>query len=609
MHYSRAVMGAAAVIEHLSRPLARRGMVIDRKLVVRVLAYVRPYRWRLVLVLACSAISSLLVVIPAIILRDFIDYVTKAHRSFGHVAGLFGIALAVMLVSAGLTLLQTYVAETVGHNALADLRTSLFDHLVDQSVAYYTRVRSGELLSRVMTDIAGLESILGTTVPTVIANSLLSVGLVVVMVVFDWRLTLAALVLLPIVVLPARGTARRTVHARRRVQEQFATMSGYLQETLGIAGIMLVKAFGRAALERGRFAVINEELRRRQIKADFAGRTYLAWLSVLQIMAPFAFLLFGAYLVVHDKTSLGTLLSFTMVLMLRLVAALNSSAQGMLALLGSFANWRRVFEVLDEPQAVQEQPGARTLTAAEGELRFEAVTFSYPGRDRPAVEEVTFTAAPGQLVALVGPSGAGKTTLASLALRFHDPDKGRVRIDGHDIRGLTFESLSSLTGVVFQDTYLFNAPLRDNLLYARQDAGDAELDEVVRRANLESMVAYLPNGYDTIVGERGYRLSGGEKQRLAIARVMLRDPRILLLDEATSHLDTVSERLVHAAVAELFTGRTTVVIAHRLSTVIAADEIVVLDQGRIVEQGTHARLAASGGLYSRLYETQLRFAA
>ncbi len=602
-------MGAAPLIERCSRPLARRGIALDRGLIGRVLAYLRPYRRRLVLVLACSAVSSLLAVIPAIILRDFIDYVTKAHRSFGHVAGLFGIALAVMLVSAGLNLLQSYLAETIGHNALADLRTKLFDHLVGQSVAYYTRVRSGELLSRVMTDIAGLETILGSTVPTVIANGLLSVGLVIAMVVFDWRLTLAAIMLLPVLMLPARGTARRTVRARRQVQEQFATMSAYLQETLGIAGIMLVKAFGRSSLERGRFAEINDELRRRQITADFAGRAYLAWLSVLQIVAPIAFVVFGAYLVVHGKTSLGTLLSFATLLMVRLLAAVNSGTQGVLSLLGSLANWRRVFEVLDEPQGVQEQPGARMLTAAEGELRFEAVTFSYPGRDRPAVEDVTFTAAPGQLVALVGPSGAGKTTLASLALRFHDPDGGQVRIDGHDIRSLTFESLSSLTGVVFQDTYLFNAPLRDNLLYARQDAGDAELDQVVRRANLEAMVANLPQGYDTIVGERGYRLSGGEKQRLAIARVMLRDPRILLLDEATSHLDTVSERLVHAAVAELFTGRTTVVIAHRLSTVIAADEIVVLDQGRIVEQGTHAQLAASGGLYSELYETQLRFAA
>ncbi len=251
----------------------------------------------------------------------------------------------------------------------------------------------------------------------------------------------------------------------------------------------------------------------------------------------------------------------------------------------------------------------RTLSEARGELRFEAVTFSYPGRDRRALDAVSFTAQPGQLVALVGPSGAGKTTIANLALRFHDPGIGRVLIDDHDIRELTFETLSRLTGVVFQDTFLFNATLRHNLLYAREHADEADLDEVIHRANLEPLVANLPDGYDTVIGERGYRLSGGEKQRLAIARVMLRDPRILLLDEATSHLDTVSEQLVHAAVAELFTGRTTVVIAHRLSTVIAADEIVVLDSGRIVEQGTHAQLTAKGGLYSRLYETQLRYAA
>jgi ATP-binding cassette, subfamily B, bacterial len=460
-----------------------------------------------------------------------------------------------------------------------------------------------------MTDIAGLDTILGATLPTVISNVLLSIGLVVVMAVFDWQLTVASLVLLPLVMLPARGTARRTVQARRHVQEQFAAMSSYLQEILGVAGIMLVKAFGRVPLEHSRFAEVNDELRRCQIKADLTGRVYLAWLSALQVIGPILFLAFGTYLVVHDKTTLGTLLSFATILLLRLAGALNVGAQATLSLLGSLANWRRVFQVLDEPPMVTEPRGAVTLTSGQGELRFEGVTFSYPGRELRALEAVSFTARPGQLVAVVGPSGAGKTTLASLALRFYDPDAGRVLIDGHDIRDLTFESLSRLTGVVFQDTFLFNATLRDNLLYARHDAEDRELDEVVLRANLAPLVANLPEGYDSVVGERGYRLSGGEKQRVAVARVMLRDPRILLLDEATSHLDTVSERLVHTAVAELFQGRTTIVIAHRLSTVIAADEIVVLDRGRIVEQGTHVHLAAQGGLYSRLYETQLRFAA
>ena len=602
-------MGRARLIEYLSRRLAQRGIALDRGLISRAIGYLRPYRRRVVVVLVCSAVSSLLIVVPAIVVRDFIDYLGNPHRSFAHVAALFGIALVAMVVSAGLGLIQAYVAETIGHNAVADLRAELFDHLIGQSVAYYTRVRSGELLSRLMNDIAGLEVMLGTTLPTVIGNALQSIALLIVMVVFDWPLTLGALVLLPFMVLGARGTARRAVHSRGLVQEQFATMSAYLQETLGIAGIMLVKAFGRRTLERNRFAEINNELRRRQIIADFTGRTYLAWLSVVQTAAPIAFLVFGAYLVVHDKTSLGTLVSFATVLLLRLAVSLGSAAQGTVSLLGSLANWRRLFEVLDEPQSVRERAGARTLTTARGDLRFEDVTFTYPGRELPAVQKVTLTAAPGQLVALVGPSGAGKSTLASLALRFHDPASGHIEIDGHDIRELTFETLSRLTGVVFQDTYLFNATLRDNLTYARQDADDGQLNEVVRRANLASMVAACPDGFDTIVGERGYRLSGGEKQRLAVARVMLRDPRILLLDEAPSHLDTVSEQLVHAAVSELFTGRTTLVIAHRLSTVIAADQIVVLNHGRVVERGTHAQLASQGGLYSQLYETQLRYAA
>jgi ATP-binding cassette subfamily B protein len=591
------------------RALSRREIVLDRSVAARAIARVRPYRGRFALLLVCGAVGSVLAVIPAIVLRDFIDSLLRPHPSFEHVLGLSAIGVAVVASAAALSLLQTYLAESVGHNAVADLRADLFEHLLGQSLSYYTRVRAGELLSRVLTDTFGLDSTLGSSLPTLVSNALLTIALVVVMLVFDWRLTLVSLALVPLMALPARRTARRTYRARNRVQEQFATMSAYLQETLGVAGVMLVKSLGRAPQERRRFGEINDELRRREIEADMTGQAYLSMLTVLQLLGPILFLLFGTYLVIHGDTSIGTLLSFAALLVLRLVAAINGGAQALLAILGSLANWGRVFAVLDEPHTVVEQPGARTLERARGELRLEDVTFSYPGQPRPALARVSIDAQPGELVALVGPSGAGKSTLGSLVLRFYDPDRGRVLIDGHDLRELTLASVSALTGVVFQDTFLFNATLRENLLYAREDARENDLRQAIRRAYLERLVGSMPDGLDTIVGERGYRLSGGEKQRVAIARVMLRDPQILLLDEATSHLDTVSERLVQDALSELFRGRTSLVIAHRLSTVVAANKIVVLDGGRVVEQGRHTELLARGGVYVSLYKTQLRDAA
>ena len=595
--------------ERMHRALRQRQIALDRNVAGRVLPYVWPYRRRLLLLLACGALTGVLAVVPAIIVKDFVDYMTRPHRTVGHVVGLFLISVVVIAGTAAVSLLGTYLAETMSHSAVADVRGEVFDHLVGQSVGYFTGARAGDLLSRFMNDIAGLEETLGFSLPTLISNALIAIALLVVMVVFDWRLTLLTLFLVPLIALPARPTARRTYHTRARVQEQYGAMATYLQETLSIAGMMLVKSLGRSSTEQRRFATINEELRQREIKAGLAGQAYLALIGALQTLGPIIFVFFGTYLVVHGQTTLGTLLSFALVLVLRLATALNSVAQSGVALLASMANWARVFEVLDETNTVHERADARSLTTARGELRFEAVKFSYAAGTHPALDAVTFEAQPGELVALVGPSGAGKTTLGSLALRFYDPQAGRVLIDGHDLRDLTLSTISALTGVVFQDTFLFNETLHENLLYAAPDASREELESAVRRANLETFVASLPDGYDTLVGERGYRLSGGERQRVAIARVMLRNPRILLLDEATSHLDSISEQLVQEAIAELFVGRTSLVIAHRLSTVIAADKIVVLDGGRIVDEGTHGELLARGGLYGRLYDTQLRRAA
>jgi ATP-binding cassette, subfamily B, bacterial len=383
-------------------------------------------------------------------------------------------------------------------------------------------------------------------------------------------------------------------------------MTAYLQEILGISGILLVKAFATQRAERARFRELNDELRRRVVRQEMIARWFGMLLDTLRTGGPALLWLFGGWLILRHQGTVGTVVTFLVVLLPRLYGAVGSLGNLHVNLMGSLALFHRLFQVLDLPVEVADRPGARPLARVRGAVGFEEVTFAYRPDLPPALDRLSFQAEPGQLVALVGPTGAGKTTVTSLLARFYDPQAGRVLLDGHDLRDVTLASLGAQVGIVFQDSFLFHASIADNLRYARPDAGDQELVAAATAAQLHDFIRALPDGYDTVVGERGHRLSGGEKQRVAIARVLLKDPRILILDEATSHLDTVSEQLVQAALRPLLAGRTSLVIAHRLSTVLAADRILVLDRGRLVEQGSHAALLAAGGLYARLYERQFQ---
>ena len=577
-----------------------------RRMIGRVLSYFRPYRRPGLLVVACIAVQAVLGLAPAVVFQRLINTLAGPHPSFAHVGQLVAAGIGAAVAGGLVGVAQAYESTVISQGIVATLRRQLFTRLLDQPVAFFTHRKAGDLLSRINTDIDGVEDVVTDTVFGLVSNVLVTTATLALMLRFSWQLTLAVMVMIPLVALPARRAGRATYKARRRTQSLRGQMTGYLQEILGISGIMLVKAFGTERRERQRFDGMNDQLRSFEVRQDLIGQWFGMLMSTLQTAGPALMILFGGWLVVTGRATVGTVFVFATVLGQRLAGAVTSLAGMHVNITGSLALFGRLFSHIDRVPEIADDPAARDLGQIDGGVRLDRVSFTYPGGARPAVHEVTVDIAPGQLVALVGPSGAGKTTITGLVARFFDPGQGRILIDGADLREVTRSSLASQLGMVFQDTFLFHASIADNLRYARPDATDADLAAAARAAHLHEFIAALPDGYDTIVGERGHRLSGGEKQRVAIARVILRDPRIVILDEATAHLDSVSEQHIQAALRPLLRGRTSLVIAHRLSTVLAADKILVLDHGRLADQGTHAELLTRGGLYAELFHRQFR---
>ena len=571
----------------------------------RILRYLGPHRGRVGVIGVGNIIQTLLSVAPVLIVKALVDDIQGPHASLGQLALLVAAWGGLVVIGGLVGVLTDCLTLAVKTTVMAEVRRDLTDRLLGQSVAYYTERRGGELMSRVLGDVAATDAMFDSAVSTA-TNAVTVVICVGAMLFLEWHLAVLTLAIVPLSMVILRGARRPIYRTRKQLQERLAALTAQMQESLGLSGIMLIKSFGREKAERERIGGLNDRLQKSQLAAGVTARWFSFLLGLLQFVAPAALLLTGAWLILHRETTFGTVTAFVAVLGVRFAVAVAGLGGGVMAVMGAMPAWHRIFELMDSPVDIRERPGALELENAAGALRLEAVTFTYSGRDRPAVQDVSLDVAPGQLVALVGPSGAGKSTLCSLVARFYDPQHGAVRIDGHDVRDLTLASLGRVAGLVLQETYLFHGTLRENLLYARPDATPSDLEEACASAQLNDVVAALPSGLDTVVGERGHRLSGGEKQRVAIARVILKDPRLLILDEATSHLDTISEQRVQLALTRLFTARTSLVIAHRLSTVLAADMIVVLDQGRIVGQGTHAELVETDGLYRSLYETQFR---
>ena len=542
--------------------------------------------------------------------------------------------IAVPLVNAVLGTLQRWLSARAGEGVIYDLRRELFGHIQGMSLRFFTATRTGELISRINNDVVGAQQAVTGTFITIVSNVVSVVFILIVMLQADWRLTLLAIAALPLFVLPARRVARMLRKVAEAQMEHNASMSSILQEAFNVSGALLIKLFNRSADEQARFNGEAAQVRDLGVRRALIGRWFFAALGLVSAVGTAAVFWVGGWLVINGDLTVGVVVMFS-TLLTQLYGPLSALSNARVEFATSLVSFERVFEVIDLPQEIQEAEGAVHLDHVEGAIRFDNVSFRYQ-TDRPeglaqvkrfgrgatyeqsipesttastrewAIEKVSFEVSPGELVALVGPSGAGKTTISYLLPRLYDVTSGEILIDGHDLRALTLDTLAEAIGVVTQESYLFHDTIAANLRYARQDATAAEMEHATSAANIHEFISSLPEGYETVVGERGYRLSGGEKQRLALARVILKDPRILILDEATSHLDSQSEALIQEALERVMEGRTSVVIAHRLSTILAADRILVIDGGRLVEQGNHRTLLESGGLYSELFETQFR---
>ena len=597
--------------------------------VKRVLGLFRAHKRQVSIATVLVLITAVLGVVNPLMQVRIFDDVFAASLAGRHVTGPFGLSgLQLLLLYVGVMvvvpvisnlvgILQTLITTVIGQDVIQELRNRLYRHLQAMALKFFTDTRTGEIQARLSSDVGGVQTVVTDTFTSIVSNVAILLTTVIAMWLLSPALTILSLGLVPVFILLTLrvGNVRRDISAQ--TQKTVADLSALVEETLSVSGVLLTKTFGRQKASTARFEGENSRLARLFIRQQMVGRGFMALIGTFFAISPALIYALAGYLLFGNHggpvdfpligtISVGTLVGFT-TLQSRLFFPIGQMLQVQIEVMGAFALFDRVFEYLDMPHDIVDKAGAVELKPAEvaGAVEFRDVGFSYIAKEGPmALEDISFTVEPGQLTALVGPSGAGKTTTTYLIPRLYDVDEGSVLIDGHDVRDVALESLGDVVGIVTQETYLFHATVRENLEFARPDATDEELWEAIEAAAMGDRVRELPKGLDTVVGERGYRLSGGEKQRIAIARVFLKNPRILILDEATSALDTHSERLIQSAFARLMQGRTTVAIAHRLSTILKADQILVYDQGRIVERGTHAELVNRGGLYSRLYLEQ-----
>jgi len=635
---------------------------LTKELLLRVLNYAKPYWKQIAGMLVTILLTTGLSLLTPLIFRNMIDVVIPS-KDLNRLVWLGVALLFIPALEGGINVIQRRLNSTVGEGVIYDLRSALFSRLQRMSLRFFTNTKSGELMSRLNNDVVGAQNAISNTIVDIITNIIQLIALLSVMLTLQWKLTVVSVLILPLFILVASRLGNVLRDIARKAMELNAQMNAHMNETLNIGGALLVKLFGRTHEEEARFRQRAAAVRDIGVRRAVVGSTFFVIMGLVSAVGTALVYGLGGYYVIQGAFTIGTIVAFGSYLG-QLYGTLQGLAGAPVDFSTSMVSFERVFEVIDLPQDIIEEPDAIVLGDSKGELVFDNVTFNYKVDDTKllkdvkrygkmenvgavlsladsnggtkkddltesgngggrgasssgeaewtsqarevALEGISFKAASGKLVALVGPSGAGKTTLTYLIPRLYDPTGGTICIDGHDLRNVTLDSLSAQIGMVTQENYLFHDTIRTNLIYAKPDATQTEIEAAAKAANIHNFIMDLPDGYDTIVGERGYRLSGGEKQRIALARVILKDPKILVLDEATSSLDSESEALIQDALKRVMAGRTSIVIAHRLSTILAADLILVMDRGRIVERGTHDELLMQNGLYAQLYETQFK---
>jgi ATP-binding cassette, subfamily B, bacterial len=599
----------------------------------RALGFAKPYKAMVVAFLIATVAGSFVAIVPPLLFRRLLDGLSKGTIRSGHSATLNSIAIAAVAIAFGIAMLSLaarWFSSRVGEGLIYDLRVTLFDHVQRMPLAFFTRSQTGALISRLNNDVIGAQNAVTGTLGNIVSNTISVVSILVVMIALQWRLAILALFVLPLFLIPSRFLGRQLVGITREQMNLNAEMNTLMTERFNVAGALVAKLFGRPTEERESFSGRAGRVRDIGIRLALYMRVFFVLLGLVAAIGTAVVYWEGGRLVLSKAISIGTLGAFT-IYVTQLYSPLTQLTNARVDLLTAFVSFERVFEILDMPHPITDKPGAIELPRPQGRVEFDHVWFRYPtaaeaslasleqglpaakpeeeGPPQYVLKDVTFTIEPDRTIALVGPSGAGKTTMAMLIPRIFDVTEGAIRVDGRDVRDVTMQSLARSIGVVTQDPHLYHDSIANNLRYARPEATDEELVAACKGAQIWELVSSLPDGLNTVVGERGYRLSGGEKQRIAIARVLLKDPAILILDEATAHLDSESEVLIQRALAAALEHRTAIVIAHRLSTIVDADEIFVVDDGKIVERGPHSELVDAGGLYSELYETQYSRAA